>query len=352
MAGIPFTVNTGFRHVDDKTNETCAVDMEEQAQRFFRKRQLAVAHSIVIDVGAFGVGAEAVREHPFGTQLHRDKCMMHQMSKVIGFGAMSYGYKDGKGENLHACPQITAFNEDFRSLELCFRRQDNNAELLSATARELGTANLRCKSQFNITRCAGEMHQHTWAIRMSRAIRMIELTHPNKCQHNFKGGRWQELIEIHALEELAGGLTMKCQTENVANAGFWFHWLDNAFGILAGRLPMSVVDVDKIARSPISPTVMRDPDHFLPLPTLVRQRHQIEFKRRFGLTGDITGFDVRSEWKPTMIPAYGLPILLDPRLNNVTKNFGLTPSKKGEYEILLHNLHYDWYVRARRSYNQ
>ena len=42
---------------------------------------------------------------------------------------------------------------------------------------------------------------------MSRAIRMIELQQPLKCQHNFKGGRWQELVEIHALEQLAGGLT-------------------------------------------------------------------------------------------------------------------------------------------------
>jgi hypothetical protein len=59
-----------------------ASDMEEQAQRFFGRKQLGVAHSIVTDVGAFGVGQEVVREYPFGTQLHRDKCMMHQMGKV------------------------------------------------------------------------------------------------------------------------------------------------------------------------------------------------------------------------------------------------------------------------------
>ncbi len=124
---------------------------------------------------------------------------------------------------------------------------------------------------------------------MSRAIRMIEIQHQNKCKHNFREGRWQELVEIHALEELAGGLTMKCQTENVANAGYWFHWLDNAFGILAGRIPMSVVDVHNIGKSPCLPMMLRDPDDFLPLPTLVRQRHQMEFKRRFGLSGDATG---------------------------------------------------------------
>ena len=135
------------------------------------------------------------------------------------------------------------------------------------------------------------------------------------------------------------------------NVGFvlqiWFHWLDNAFGILAGRLPISVVDVDKIGKSPTLPMILRDPDHFLPLPTIVRDRHQVEFKRRFGLSGDASGFDVDCDWKPTMTPAYGLPILLDPRLNNVTTKFGLKPSKKDEYEILIHNLHYEWYTRTR-----
>jgi hypothetical protein len=182
---------------------------------------------------------------------------------------------------------------------------------------------------------------------MSRAIRMIEIQYQNKCKHNFREGRWQELVEIHALEELAGGLTMKCKTENVANAGYWFHWLDNAFGILAGRLPMSVVDVHKIGKSPCLPMMLRDPDDFLPLPTLVRQRHQMEFKRHFGLSGDATGGDVKSDWRPTMTPAYDLPILLDPRLNNVTTKFGLSNSKKDEYEILIHTLHYEWYLRAR-----
>ncbi len=84
---------------------------------------------------------------------------MHQMSKVIGYGATSYTYKDGKGGTLNNCAQIMSFIEDFRSLELCFRRQDN-AELLSSTALELGIADLRCKTQFNVTHCAGEMHQY------------------------------------------------------------------------------------------------------------------------------------------------------------------------------------------------
>ena len=94
--------------MEDKTNAVCAADMETRSMRFFRRPQCAVAHSIITDVGAFGVGAAGtfaflpplyfvgtfntcilftfltvVREYPFGTQLHRDKCMMHQMSKVV-----------------------------------------------------------------------------------------------------------------------------------------------------------------------------------------------------------------------------------------------------------------------------
>ena len=82
----------------------------------------------------------------------------------------------------------------------------------------------------------------------------------------------------------------------------------------------------------------------------MRERHQIESKRRFGLLGDVTGFDVDSEWKQTMTPAYGLPILLDPRLSNVTTKFGLSTSKKEKYEILIYtsNMHYEWYLRARQ----
>jgi len=53
--------------------------------------------------------------------------------------------------------------------------------------------------------------------------------------HEFKGNRWQDLQEIHAIEQLAGSLTMRCQSENVATAGYWFHWLDNCFGVLAGK---------------------------------------------------------------------------------------------------------------------
>jgi hypothetical protein len=49
-----------------------------------------------------------------------------------------------------------------------------------------------------------------------------------------------------------------------------------------------------------------------------------------------------------MTPAYGLPILLDPRLSNVTTKFGLSTSKKEKYEILIYtsNMHYEWYLRA------
>jgi hypothetical protein len=75
----------------------------------------------------------------------------------------------------------------------------------------------------------------------------------------------------------------------------------------------------------------------------------MEFKRRFGLSGDLTGMDVDMDWRPTMTPAFGLPILLDPRLNNVTTKFGLSAEKREEYETALHDLHYQWYLRARQA---
>ena len=87
--------------------------------------------------------------------------------KVVSFGTGTDGYKDGSGNALHHCAELDRFNADFRSMELCFRRADN-ADLLANAAQHIGSANLRCRSQFNITRCAGEMHQHTWALRMSK----------------------------------------------------------------------------------------------------------------------------------------------------------------------------------------
>jgi hypothetical protein len=342
----PFVVATGFRQVPDKSNATCAADMEEQAKRFFGKKQLDVAHSIVTDVGAFGISQDLIKDYPFGTQLHRTKCMMHQTSKVVSFGAGNYGYKDGHGGALHECPSLDDFNADFKTMEMWFRR-DDNACALSAQAKKMKGPDLRCRSNFNTTRCAAEMHQHTWAIRMNASIRKLALTEPTKALHDFQGHRWQELNEIQAIEQLTGSLTMKCQMENVATAGYWYYWLDKAFGTLAGRLPLEIVDMDNIEPSPRLATVPRNPESFRSLSQIVRGRHQVEFKRRYGLLGDKTGLDVDINWRPTMTPAFGLPILLDPRLNNTPSKLGLDEAHQKEYEALLHGLHYQWYLRAR-----
>jgi hypothetical protein len=269
-------------------------------------------------------------------------------SKVVSFGAGNYGYKDGHGGDLHECPSLDAFNADFKTMELCFRRADN-AALLSAQAQITGGPDLRCRSNFNVTRCAAEMHQHTWALRMGKTIMDLGSAEPMKARHDFTGPRWTELQEIQAIEQLTGSLTMKCQMENVASAGYWFYWLEKAFATLAGRLPMAVVDVDRIGKSPRLPTVMRDPNTFRALSQLVRGRHQVEFKRRFGLTGDKTGLDVANDWRPTMTPAFGLPIMLDPRMNNIPTKFGLDETQVVEYEELLHGIHYQWYLRARTT---
>ena len=50
-----------------------------------------------------------------------------------------------------------------------------------------------------------------------------------------------------------------------------------------------------------------------------------------------------------MTPAFGLPILLDPRLNNVTSKFGLSANDRETYLRQIHALHYEWYMRARAA---
>jgi len=90
-----------------------------------------------------------------------------------------------------------------------------------------------------------------------------------------------------------------------------------------------------------------EPDSLRALSIIVRGRHEVEFKRRYGLSGDKTGLDVDKDWQPTMTPAFGLPILLDPRLCNMTPKMGLTPEIRREYESLLHIMHYQWYLKAR-----
>lgn len=48
-----------------------------------------------------------------------------------------------------------------------------------------------------------------------------------------------------------------------------------------------------------------------------------------------------------MLPRFGLPLLVDPRLNNATRSFGLSEYKKAEYLTTLHTMHYQWYLGKR-----
>jgi hypothetical protein len=102
-------VASAFRQVLDKSNKVCAKDMEEQCWKFFGRKQLHFAHSIVTDVGAFGLGAAL--EVPYDGQytLVKDKCMMHQTGKFCAFGMGTYGYKDGSGNDAFPCQQLPCF---------------------------------------------------------------------------------------------------------------------------------------------------------------------------------------------------------------------------------------------------
>ena len=68
----------------------------------------------------------------------------------------------------------------------------------------------------------------------------------------------------------------------------------------------------------------------------------VEFKKRYGLEGSTNGLDVTHDWSPTMTEAWGLPILMDPRLNGVPNRMGLVSPYLEDYKAELHNIHYEW----------
>jgi hypothetical protein len=207
-------VCTGFSQVLDKTNAVCAKDMEAQALTFFNRKQLHVAHSIVTDVAAYGLGTTLEAGYNGDYSIRRDKCMMHQTGKLATFGMGTYVYKDGHGRDAFPCLQLKAFNEDFANLEKMYRTKQNSRDLSKAAELHGGCPKLRFRSNFNTTRAAGSMHQHTVALRLKKVIGYFELENPERVTHNFVGDRWIELAEIQAIESVSGGLTMKCQVSH------------------------------------------------------------------------------------------------------------------------------------------
>ena len=341
-------VCTGFREVLDKTNPVCAEDMESQCLKFFGRKQLEVAHSIVTDVAAYGLGGTLEVPYDGAYTLVKDKCMMHQTGKLCSFGMGTYSYKDGRGNDAFPCPQLKSFNLDFANLEKMYRTKQNSRDLTQAAVVHGGCPRLRFRSNFNTTRAAGSMHQHTVALRLKKVIGYFELENPARVTHNFTGQRWTELAEIQAIESVSGGLTMRCQEESKATAGFWYTWLDTAFGKLSGRLPFKMIDTNNVTASPRLPYIDRPLAQFKSLSHIVRGRHMVEFKKRYGLEGLANGLDVNHEWSPTMTEAWGLPILMDPRLCGIPTRMGLVAPSLQEYKETLHEYHYEWYLRARQ----
>jgi hypothetical protein len=74
----------------------------------------------------------------------------------------------------------------------------------------------------------------------------------------------------------------------------------------------------------------------------------VEFKKRYGLEGLSNGLDVTHNWRPTMTTAWGFPILMDPRLCAIPTRMGLISPQLEDYKAQLHDLHYDWYLKARQ----
>ena len=220
--GTELVVCSGFREVQDKSNQVCADDMEAQCWKFFGRKQCHFAHSIVTDVAAFGLGSVLEAPYDGAYTLVKDKCMMHQTGKLVAFGIGDYGYKDGKGNDAYPCPQLKCFNVDFANLEKMYRTKQNSRDLAVAAKTHGGCPSLRFRSNFNTTRAAGSMHQHTVALRLKKIIGYFELENPNRVTHNFTGQRWTQLAEIQGIESVSGSLTMRCQEESKATAGFWY----------------------------------------------------------------------------------------------------------------------------------
>ena len=144
--------------------------------------------------------------------------MMHQTGKLCQFGMGQYKYRDGRGRDAFPCPALAEFNSDFQALETMYRMKEN-VRGLARTAKEHGRCpDLKFASNFNKTRAAGSMHQHTIALRLKKTIGYYELENPALVCHTFTGHRWTELAEIQAIETVSGSLTMRCQVSASTHA--------------------------------------------------------------------------------------------------------------------------------------
>jgi hypothetical protein len=248
-------------------------------------------------------------------------------------------------------PELNDFNEAFRSMETQFRKKEHALmlEAIAKTKCDGRSPTLDFRSNFNATRCSGEMKQHLTAIRMRRAVDVFGAMHSEQVHHDFNGVRWQELAEIQAIETITGRLTFVAQHEANMTAGYWYHWLQEAFLQLNGSKPFAVVDYDRMTSSTVLPKVMRHSHDFTNLAKVVQARAMVEFKRRFGdhVLTDSTGLDVDPEWRPLMTKMFALPVLLDPRLCNATRLFGITSDDLPKHVLLLHELHYQLYLAQR-----
>jgi hypothetical protein len=275
--------------------------------------------------------------------------MMHESSKVVSFANGTHGYKDGRGGDPWIMESLEDFKADFTALERQFRTKEDavQLQLVAQTRVNGGCANIRFKSNFNTTRCAGEVGQHLVAIRLNKAIKQFAVDHPDRIKHSFEGDRWKELVEMCALETLAASLTFKSQHETAMTAAFWYYWLCDTFNKLAGNTKIDVIDLARVGRSTSLPTTLRDTATFTVLGLLVQARVMMEFKRRFGREGNLTGLDVDPEWRPTMQRRFALPMLMDPKINNSTSTFGLSEVERAKYLVVLHDMHYQWYLGTR-----
>ena len=351
---LPMHTCCGFANVPDKKDPTTADDMHAQSLRFSGHGQTTMSHTIVADRAATpGVGNQLDERHPPPCGhlpcMTKVPCGLHDHSKPVQFVTNGYGYKKD-GEDLWDMPDLNGFTDDVAEYEREMRAKDIHLDLCVAAASVPGGSSaMKLRSNFNTTRASGDYEQLIVIARMRKARLQLELNFPGRIKNNFREKRYTELVECIAIKAILMELVKKAQLETAQTAAYWYKWRKDGFYALTGKVPNSVIDLDRISASPILPTVLRARNHFTPLGNVFRARAMVEFKRRFGTTGDKTGIDVTEDWIVDMTPGMGVPILLDPRVNNNTALMGLDDAHKAEYLELLHKAHYEFYLVQREQ---
>jgi hypothetical protein len=187
---------------------------------------------------------------------------------------------------------------------------------------------------------------------MRKARLQLDLNFPGRIKNRFRGNRYEQCVECISIKAILMALVKKSQLKTDQTAAYWYKWRMDAFSLLTGKVPNMVINLDAVGSSPQLPLIPRPRHEFTSLGNVFRARAMVEYKRRFGCTGMKDGTDVTEDWELDMTPGMGVPILLDPRLNNNIALMGLDEKNKSDYMELLHNAHRKFYLVTFKSWQK